>query len=119
MTNEYTALNDILGRYGRSSEAGASKKIAAAADGLSSRFTDMMAATAEGTDASGYVTAVVKLPGRVESVYISPQAIRNLPGRALDQACLEAITAARKAGAASFTEKLEDLTGQRLDLDQA
>jgi DNA-binding protein YbaB len=117
MSDEYTALNELLSRYGRSSEDGAPKKIADAVNRLSARFADLMVATAEGADPSGYVRATVKLSGRVESVYIRPQAIRDLPGSALDQACLEAIAAARKAGTAAFTARLEELTGQRLDLD--
>jgi len=119
MENEYRTLSDVLGRYGRSSEDGAPQKIAEAAGRLTGRFAEIMATTAEGSDPSGYVTATVKLAGRVESVYISPYAIRDLPGQALDNACFEAITAARSAGAAALAEQLEDLTGQHIDLDQA
>ena len=117
MENEYSALTDLLNRYGRSSEAEAPKRIADATSRLGNRFTELLAAVAEGADGTGQVTATVKMSGRIESVHISPQAIRNLRGPALDQACLEAILAARKAGAAAFATQLEDLTGQRVHLE--
>lgn len=119
MDNEFSALNDALTEHGRTLDAGNAEKVARAAAGLAGRFSDMMSATVEGTDPTGHVTATVKLSGRIESVYLSPHAIRNLPGSALDRACFDAIMAARSAGAAKFAAQVEDLTGQRIDLQQS
>jgi len=118
MGNEFDEFNDVLGRFGRSNEDGAPKRIAEAAKQLSGRLNGLLTATVDGSDAGGYVSATVTLRGRIESVYISPEAIRDLRGQALDQACVDAITAAKRAGTAALTEQLEGLTGQRLDIDR-
>ncbi len=62
---------------------------------LKKKVESMAARTYRGTDATGLVAAEVSSTGKVRSVEVSAQAVRDLTAAVLGTACLEAVLAAR------------------------
>jgi DNA-binding protein YbaB len=110
---EFEELRDNLRRYGRASDEIGARRIRDAAMAVRERFAGMMAETASATDPSGRVQATVRLSGSVESVYISPHAVRELDTSGLGRACLSAVRAARERAAGVLADRIQDVSGAR------
>lgn len=113
MSTEFEELRENLRRYGRASDEIGARRIRDAAIAVRDRFAGMMAETASATDPSGRVQATVRLSGGVESVYISPHAIREFDTGGLGRACLAAVRAARERAATVLADRIQDISGAR------
>ena len=78
------------------------------------RVAALTAARFEATDETGTVTAEVTGDAKLQSVYISPHAIRDLDVTALGEACKQAILAARTRMAEQVEADLAEGAGGAL-----
>ncbi|NBE79805.1 YbaB/EbfC family nucleoid-associated protein [Micromonospora rubida] len=113
MTNEFDALRDLLDREGRAANPSAFRRMAEAATALHDQLTRELSQTVGGADPTGYVQATVRLDGGVESVYISPHALRQFDAAGLGRACVSALAAARQASSETLAERLGERFGIR------
>ncbi|WP_238011437.1 YbaB/EbfC family nucleoid-associated protein [Dactylosporangium sp. AC04546] len=115
MTNEFDELRGLLEREGRGANPAAFRRMSEAAAALHQRLTHEMRQTVDATDPTGTVRATVRLDGRVESMYVSPHALRQFDAAGLGRACVAALDAARRAGAETLAGRLADGLGLRPD----
>jgi DNA-binding protein YbaB len=111
MSVEFENLAAVLKRYGRASDELGVHRVRDASIAVRDRLAGMMAQTVTAADPSGLVQATVRLSGRVESVYISPHAMRQFDTAGLGTACVAAVRSAREDAAAALTDAMRDLSG--------
>ena len=109
MDDPFARLAELARRVARSVDAGDAEAMQAESRGIQAALAERVQATATATDPSGLVQATVQTDGLVQDVRIGARAIRDLDHAALEQACADAVRAARAAAA---TEMTAWLTGQ-------
>ncbi|MCG5438229.1 YbaB/EbfC family nucleoid-associated protein [Micromonospora foliorum] len=86
-------------------------------NGVLARIAEAQEAVYEGTDDSGTVVVRATGAGRVEDVYLSPQAVRDLDAQALGAACVTAVGDARMRAAQALTATIAEVSGQPAPVD--
>jgi len=82
---------------------------------LTEQAREAMNRTASATDPTGLVEATVRADGTVDSMYISPRAVRDLGAAGLGPACVAAVTAARAAIVTELAEWLGNLSRSQVE----
>ncbi|HLL64469.1 MAG TPA: hypothetical protein VK453_01850 [Micromonosporaceae bacterium] len=95
------------------------KRATAAMNELLGRITELQQAVYDGCDSWELIRARVAGTGRLATVDISAQAIRDIPSAELGQHCLEAVAAARVAMGEAMRQGLADLSDGNVQWDAA
>ncbi|MGC4754865.1 YbaB/EbfC family nucleoid-associated protein [Micromonospora trifolii] len=86
-------------------------------NGVLARIAEAQETVYEGTDESGTVVVRATGAGRVEDVYLSPQAVRDLDAQALGAACVTAVGDARMRAAQALAATIAEVSGQPVPAD--
>ncbi|MET8088911.1 YbaB/EbfC family nucleoid-associated protein [Micromonospora sp. NPDC005220] len=86
-------------------------------NGRLARIAEAQEAVYEGTDDTGTVVVRATGAGRVEDVYLSPQAVRDLDAQALGAACVTAVADARMIAAQALAATIAEVSGQPAPVD--
>ena len=95
------------------------ERLTEAAKEFQAGLTELMERTVAATDERNYVEATVSLGSKLVQTYISPEAMRDLDGWEVADACREAIGAARALAVETFQAEVGEFPERFRTMDPA